>query len=122
MDNVVLADDMPEYLDWLQLLLEGSDDFRVVGTASTGKETLELVERERPDLLIADVEMPEFNGLYVARRIRREWPETNVILISNHDAPTYEKLAIEAGALAFIPKTGLSLQALQHAWKRETQR
>jgi YesN/AraC family two-component response regulator len=122
MFKIVIADDMPEYLVWLQALFEGSGEFRVVGTAGTGRETLELVDREGPDLLIADVEMSDLNGLQVARRIRRDWPKTSVILISNFDSPTYQRLAIEVGALAFIPKTGLTLETLQEAWQRETSR
>lgn len=121
MYKVVLADDIEEYLDWLRLILEGSHDFKVVGTAGTGEEALDLVERERPDLVITDVEMPDLNGLYVARRIRSQWPEVKVILISSYTERTYEKLAIEEGALAFIPKTGFSLEALQHALKKENQ-
>lgn len=112
--RVLLADDESEFRGWLQSLLEGSGDFQVVGEASTGKEALNQVTLLKPDLMIADVDMPQGDGLEVARYVLRHLPGIKVILISGHTERGYERLAREEGAF-FISKRDLSLKTLRHA-------
>ena len=118
MYRVILADDTEQFLVWFRPLLEGSQDFQVLGEASTGRGALRLVELLKPDFMIADVEMPELDGLDVARCLQRQWPDIKVILTSTHTEPEYEILAKEEGALAFNPKEMLSLDTLRQALQR----
>ena len=111
MYRVVLADDLLEFLSWLRSLLNGSRYFRVVGEASSGLEVLPLIERQQPDVIIADVDMPYYDGWDVARDVKEKWPDIRVILISSHTEPVYERLA-HAEGVAFIPKQRLSADAL----------
>ena len=83
-----------------------------MGEASTGRDACLLAESLTPDLVIADIYMPEGDGLEVARSLQSRQPETKTILISAHTERAYERLAEEANALAFIPKSKLSLDAL----------
>ncbi len=112
MYRVILADDEEGFREWLRLLLERSHDFEVVGEASNGTEALRLAESLKPDLIIADINMPERDGLEVARFVQRQLPDIKVILISGFAEREYERLAQEEGGLAFIPKINLSLEAL----------
>ena len=111
--RVIVADDEPEFLAWLGSLLNSSDDFKVVGEASSGTEAIELITLLVPDLLIADIYMPDPDGLKLARHIHYHFPDTKAILISAHCELVYEKLAREEGALAFIPKVRFSLDTLR---------
>lgn len=113
--RVILADDDGAFCRWLRSLLAGSEEFLVVGEAGTGAEALGLIALSTPDLVIADVDMPNGDGLDVAAHVRREFPGIRVILVSGHTERQYERLAGEAGALAFIPKTALSLETLRRA-------
>lgn len=117
--RVVVADDEPEFRAWLRSLLEASKDFRVVGEAGTGEEVLGLIPRLRPDLVIADMYMPEPDGLEVARYVQDTFPGTRAILVSAHAERVYERLAREAGALTFIPKVTFSLDAVRRALRAE---
>ena len=119
MYRVIVADDEPEARQWLRSLLEGSEDFQVVGEASNGTEALRLVELLLPDLVIADVYMPSPDGLELARYIQHHFPGTKTILISVHGERVYERLAREEGALAFIRKAELSLDALRQVLQGE---
>jgi two-component system response regulator YesN len=110
--RVIVADDEPEFRGWLRSLLQGSRDFQVVGEAGTGAEAIELVKSLTPDLVIADMYMPEPDGLEVARYIQDHFPASRAILVSAHEERVYERLAREEGALAFIPKAKLSLDTL----------
>ena len=65
-----------------------------------------------PDLVITDVEMPDGEGLEVVRILREQVPTLKVIVISGNTGKGYERLAIEEGATAFIPKAQLSLESL----------
>jgi YesN/AraC family two-component response regulator len=117
--RVFVADDEPEFREWLRSLLENSEDFRLVGEAKTGTEAIYLIPSVLPDLVIADIYMPEPDGLEVARYVKRHFSGVKAILVSAYEERVYERLAKEEGALAFIPKAKLSLNALRQALKGE---
>ncbi len=114
MYRVVVADDEIEFRSWLRSLLSSCEDFQVVGEAANGEEALSLVKKLTPDLVIADLYMPEPDGLEIARYIQKHHPGTKAIVVSAHRERICEKLARDEGALAFIPKAGLSLVELRH--------
>lgn len=117
--RVVIADDEPEFRAWLKSLLDQSDDFELVGEAATGEQAVRLIPRLVPDLLIADMYMPEPDGLEVARCVQEKFPATKAILVSAHAERVYQRLAREAGALTFIPKVAFSLDAVREALRAE---
>jgi YesN/AraC family two-component response regulator len=117
--RVFVADDEPEFREWFRSLLENSEDFRLVGEAKTGTEAIYLIPSILPDLVIADIYMPEPDGLEVARYVKRHFSGVKAILVSAYEERVYERLAKEEGALAFIPKAKLSLNALRQALKGE---
>jgi YesN/AraC family two-component response regulator len=117
--RVMVADDEPDFRGWLRSLLNDSRDFLLVGEVSNGTEALQLIPSLLPDLVIADMYMPEPDGLEVVRYVQRHFYGIKAILVSAHDERVYERLAREEGALAFIPKARLSLDALRRALKGE---
>jgi YesN/AraC family two-component response regulator len=113
--RVIVVDDDIEVIKWLRSLLESSDDFEIVGATVNSSEAIRLVESLKPDLLISDVYIPQMDGFELAKYIREHFKNTEVILISAHKDKVYERLAKEQGALTFIPKTSISLNALRYA-------
>ena len=120
--RVIVADDEPDFIKWLCSLLNESEDFEVLGQAHTGGEAIYLITSAKPDVVIADIYMPEPDGLEVSRYVHRQLPDIKVILISAHEERIYEELAREEGAIAFIPKSKLSLHTLLQALQKEPQR
>jgi YesN/AraC family two-component response regulator len=120
--RVMVADDEPEFRAWLRSVLNDSGDFRLIGEASSGTEALQVIPSLLPDLLIADMYMPEPDGLEVVRYVQQHFSGVKAILVSAHEDRVYERLAREEGALAFIPKARLSLDALRQALKEEETR
>lgn len=94
----------------------------MVGEVGNGTEALQLIPSLLPDLLIADMYMPEPDGLEVVRYVQQHFSGIKAILVSAHEDRVYEELAKEEGALAFIPKARLSLDALRQALKGEEAR
>lgn len=116
--RVVVADDEPEFRKWLRSLMDHSKDFQLVGEASNGTEAIRLIPSVLPDLVIADMYMPEPDGLEVARYVQHNFSTMKAILVSAYEERVYENLAKEEGALAFIPKARLSLETLRRALQR----
>ena len=97
--------------------MEESETFKVVGEAENGTEALDLGARLNPDVEITDLDIPDGDGLELARGLRANSPDVKVIMVSGQTEKGYERLAKEEGALAFIPKSDLSLDSLFRALK-----
>ena len=109
--RVVLADDHPHVLDAFGRLLGFSCE--VVGSVPDGRDAVEAVIALRPDVLVADLMMPHLNGLEVCRLVKHAAPETAVVIVTAFDDGDMQKVALEAGASAFIPKHEAA-DALEH--------
>lgn len=86
--------------DWLQLVLP---KFRII-EATSGEEAIDLLEVEKPRLIIMSLNLPGINGFEATRQIKRISPSTNVIIMTLHEDSIYKAYAQAAGANAIIPK------------------
>jgi DNA-binding NarL/FixJ family response regulator len=84
--------------------LEGDPDFRVVGEAGDGVETIRLIETLKPDVLVVDMMMPELNGLEVLRQFKKLSPSTRAIVLSMQSANAYVVEALNLGAEGYVLK------------------
>ena len=111
--TIVLAGDHFIVRQSLRALLEAEPDFRVIGEAGDGLETMPLVERLRPQVLVLDLLMPGLSGLEVARQVRQRAPETRVIVLSMHANEAYVLEALRHGAAAYVLKETSSAELVQ---------
>lgn len=102
--RTVLIDDHTVLRDGLKLLLSLEPDLEVVGEAGTGREGIELAERERPDVVVTDVGLPDIDGVEVTRRLRESIPQTRVLVLTVHDEDHYIFTLIQAGASGYLLK------------------
>ena len=100
--TILIVDDFEDTRLMMKLWLE-KKGYRVV-TAADGMEALMLAERESPDLIIMDLEMPKLNGLAATRRIREQEKMKNVpiIAVSAYGAEQFREAALEAGCNEYI--------------------
>jgi DNA-binding NarL/FixJ family response regulator len=77
----------------------------VVSEASDGREALQMVLKEQPDVAVLDIGMPHLNGLETARRLREVSPATKIILLTMHTEDPYVLEAMQAGAAGYVLKT-----------------
>jgi two-component system, NarL family, response regulator NreC len=102
--RVVLVDDHELVRQGVHALLQREPDIDVVGEAADGLAALELVERVRPDVLVADIMLPGLGGLELIRQASRRSPGTRVVVLSMHGAEPLVLEALDRGASAYVLK------------------
>jgi two-component system response regulator NreC len=108
MIKIVLADDHRIVRQGVRVLLESEPDFSVLAEAKDGPETLRMVERFYPDVLLLDLIMPEMNGLEVTRIVRKRFSKTNIVILTMHANEAYVLEALQAGAQGYVIKDSSS--------------
>jgi DNA-binding NarL/FixJ family response regulator len=103
--KVLIVDDHTLVRDGIRALLALVADVKVVGEAANGKEALEEVKKLTPDVVLMDLAMPIMNGLESTRRIRKKFPGTKVLALTQYEDREYIIPTIEAGARGFVSKT-----------------
>lgn len=103
--RVVLADDHAVVRKGIREFLEEEGDIAVVAEAGDGAEALHLVERERPDVVVVDIQMPKMTGVEATRRIKEHFPQVKVLVLTAYDNDPYVFALIQAGADGYILKT-----------------
>jgi DNA-binding NarL/FixJ family response regulator len=102
--RVVLADDQRVVREGLELVLQMLPDIDVVGVAANGVEAVALVNRERPDVVLMDLKMPEMSGVEATSRIRAERPEVGVVVLTTYADDESVFAALKAGARGYLTK------------------
>jgi len=102
--RVLIVDDHAILRDGIRSLLDRQVDMNVVAEASNGREALEKVRQHHPDIVLMDVAMPEMNGLEATRLIKAQYPQINVLILTQHDNREYIAPLLQAGASGYILK------------------
>jgi two-component system, NarL family, response regulator NreC len=101
---IVLADDHPVVRHGLRGSLEAEPDFAIVAEAADGLETVRLVERLQPDVLVLDLMMPGLSGLDVLPIVRQRSPQTRIVVFSMYANEDFVLQALKNGASAYVLK------------------
>ena len=120
MVRILVVDDNPAVRHYLRALLEQQSAWQVCGEARTGREALERVERNPPDMILLDFQMPDLNGLDVARQLTRFFPEIPILMITIHLSKQLAEEARRVGIRGACAKSDVSsiveaVDALLHA-------
>jgi len=102
--RVLIADDHTLVRDGIRSMLTLVANVEVVGEATNGREAVEKTKQLVPDVVLMDLAMPIMSGLDAIRRIRREFPGTKVLALTQYDDSEYVIPVIEAGARGFVTK------------------
>lgn len=111
--RIVLADDHTILRRGLRLVLEREPDLAVIGEASNGREAIDLVIRETPEVVVLDIAMPLLNGIEAAKRIHEERLKTAVVILSMHSDEGYILKALRAGARGYLLKDSAETDLIQ---------
>ena len=114
MITILIADDQTLFRECIKDLLENEKDFKVVGEAGNGPEAVALARKLKPDVILMDIKLPQMDGIAATRAVRRESPETNVLILSSYEDDAHVTEAIQAGANGYLSKM-LPVAELVHA-------
>jgi len=102
--RVLIAEDQAMLLGALAALLSLEPDLEVVGQAKDGREALDLARSARPDVVLADIEMPHLSGLELAVELARLDPSPRVVIVTTFARAGYLRRALEAGVAGYLLK------------------
>src|SRR6266699_3008790 len=102
--TVLLAEDHQIVREGFRSLLQHESDIEVVGEAETGRQAVQLTRNLQPAVVVMDIAMPLLNGLEATRQIRKDFPETKVLILSAHSDDAYVDQVSLLGAAGFLLK------------------
>ena len=104
MINVIIADDVKILREGLKAVLSQEESIKVVAEASNGKEAFELSVRYKPDVVLMDMRMPEYDGSYGTREIKQKLNGVKVLVLTTFDDKETVNKAMSSGADGYILK------------------
>jgi len=125
--RLLIADDHEVVRSGLTSLVADTE-IEVVASAANGEEAVAMALEHKPDVVLLDIRMPDITGLVALERIKRELPQTPVLMLSTYDNPTYIARAVALGASGYILKGASRDQLLnairtvvrgENAWSQE---
>jgi len=102
--RLLIVDDHPMMREGLAQLINHESDLTVCGEAGTAQEAIELIAKQKPDLVLADISLPDKSGLEVIKEIQTFHPGLEVLVISMHEESLYAQRVLRAGARGYIMK------------------
>ena len=102
--NVFIADDHQIFIDGIIALLSNCDDIKIVGYANTGKQLLEKIKLQNPDIILMDIGMPDINGIEATEIIKKQFPTMKVIALTMYDDKTRVANMLKAGTKGYLHK------------------
>lgn len=123
MIRVIIADDHHLVREGICKILEGMDDIDVIGEAATGREAVDLVQAEEPEVVIMDIAMPRMDGSQATKQILSLGARTQVVILSMHSDPILAQQLLRQGAKGYLLKDSLAEElplAIRAAFKGKT--
>ncbi len=102
--TIGMAEDHLVFRQGMISLLKEENSIEVLYDVENGLELLQCIEKQRPDAVLLDIEMPIMNGYETFKQIKHDFPEVRVIMLTTHFHPTYILAYLKEGAAAFLPK------------------
>ena len=114
MIKILIADDQELIRESLKIVLDMNDDMKVVGLAENGQKVLDLLNKNRPDIILMDIRMPELDGVLCTKIVKEKFPDVKIIILTTFDDDEYVFYALKYGASGYLLK-GCSVQELTAA-------
>jgi len=114
MVKVMIADDQELIRQSLQIVLSTHEDLKVVDAVENGFAVLESIKKERPDVILMDIRMPEMDGVYCTKAVKEQYPDIKIIILTTFDDDDFIFSALKYGASGYILK-GVSTEELHQA-------
>jgi DNA-binding NarL/FixJ family response regulator len=102
--QVLVVDDHPVAREGIKNLLQKAEDIACVGEASGGHEALRLAQDLSPDVMVLDMELPDMNGVSVAKKLSKDQPSIRILVLSAHDGKSFIANTLDTGVAGYLTK------------------
>ncbi|MDY0040745.1 MAG: response regulator transcription factor [Desulforhabdus sp.] len=102
--SIIIAEDHTILREGLKMLLASNPHYDVVGEAEDGLQAIRLCESHKPDLVLMDLSMPRMNGVGAVQEIKKQCPETKILVLTVHKTEEYILASLKAGADGYVLK------------------
>src|SRR3989441_1094600 len=104
--RILIADDHEAVRRCVRSLLASREDWDICGEAVDGYDAIRKAKELKPDVVLLDISMPHLSGLEAAPVIRKETPQSEILIFSQHEASQMRQAALQAGARGYVAQTG----------------
>lgn len=111
--KLIIADDHVLFIEGLKSLIQEEKDYLIIGVANNGKELLDIIEREKPDIILMDINMPVLNGIETTQYVKQSHKEIKVIILSTYNEDHLIEKAKQNGANGYLLKNSSKEDLLQ---------
>jgi DNA-binding NarL/FixJ family response regulator len=111
--RVLLVDDHGIVRDGLRAMLSLNQEIEVVGEAADGREAINQTRSCAPNVVVMDIAMPGMDGLQATKRLARDFPEVQVLVLSQHDNERYILPVLQAGASGYVLKRSVGAELVE---------
>ncbi len=121
--KVMIVDDQPILSEGIKSVLSTSDALEVIGVAEDGRDALDKMENNVPDVVLLDIRMPNMNGVVATGEIKKKYPSVKVLILTTFDDSDYILSALNNGACGYLLKDigGAALiDAVKNAYAGDT--
>ena len=110
--RIVIAEDHTILREGLRALISSNPNFDIVGEAEDGRDAIRCVEKLTPDLILLDLSMPRMNGMEAIKEIKKQCPETKILVLTVHRTEEYILATLRAGANGYVLKDATHAELL----------
>ncbi len=110
--RIVIAEDHTILREGLRAMISSNPDFDIVGEAEDGRDAIRCVETLVPDLILLDLSMPRMNGMEAIKEIKKQCPETKILVLTVHRTEEYILATLRAGANGYVLKDATHAELL----------
>lgn len=104
MIKIIIADDQELIRESLKIVLGTHDDIQVIGVAGDGFEVLDILKREKADIILMDIRMPRMDGVYCTKAVKEAYPDIKIIILTTFDDDEFVFSALKYGASGYLLK------------------
>lgn len=112
MIRILIADDHAIVRAGLRALITSESSLELAGEAAGGWEAIDLVEKTRPDILLLDISMPDLDGIAVTKKLKPQYPDLRILILTVHEDEALLREAIRAGASGYVLKRAAESELL----------
>ncbi len=102
--RILIVDDQRMFREGIRTRLEREPDIQIVGEASTAEEALRLVQTTNPSTVLVDIRLPDVSGIDLAKRLRKDWPDLKILVLSGYDFDQYVQAMARIGVDGYLLK------------------